>query len=188
MTPHGNVSHATANTLELFSASEDPVLYPTLSRQHNAISTSWLHMTRFQRKDTVYCPIKTGSGSSLLCRDGHPNQSNFIKYHMYLSKSNMQPVGFQPKTLTPIEVWSNFPSPSSKSEPIRNLNLKSQKSDHWLSTWHKCFEDCNRIWNKDAYPTWPRKQPLRKPSRLMNKIVVVKRWNCTACNCSSARM
>jgi hypothetical protein len=87
-----------------------------------------------------------------------------------------------------MEVQSNFPSPSSKSEPIRNLNLKSQKSDKWLSTWYKCFKNCNRIWNKHAYPTWPRKQPLRKPSRLMNKIVVVKRWNCTACNCSSARM
>lgn len=36
--------------------------------------------------------------------------------------------------------------------------------------------------SEDPVPTWPRKQPLRKPSRLMNKIVVVKRWNCTACN------
>jgi hypothetical protein len=82
-----------------------------------------------EKGHTMYYPIKIGPGSGLLCRDGHPNQSNFIKYHIYLSKSNMQPVGFQPKTLTPMEVQSNFPSPSSKSEPIRNLNLKSQKSD-----------------------------------------------------------
>ena len=35
-----------------------------------------------------------------------------------------------------------------------------------------------------THPIFPRRQPRRNPSRLINKTVVVKRWNCTACICN----